>query len=219
MNLTLTNKIDVAYSSPPWWYDLRGFLILKSSYRSGLLAQVAFFEKNLRADHLEVAIGSGTLFAMVLRWRRWRKRPMPNVVGIDYAEAMLAGARRRFRDDPNIELLYGDVCDLPHTDDSFDSVNIANAFHCFADADGALESIHRVLRPGGTLAANVLLYPRGWQPCRWLSGHVNRWGIRKGILHTPYEADDVREKLKAHGFEIVEERIAGNTFNVVARKV
>lgn len=215
MTLTLTPSIDQAYSSPPWWYDLRGFLILKSSYRSGLLSQVAFFERNLSEQHLEVAIGSGTLFGMVLRWHRWRGRPTPDVVGIDYAESMLAGARRRFRDQPNIDLLFGDIGDLPHADGYFTSANIANAFHCLSDPDAALASIRRVLRPGGTLAANILLYPRGL--FRGLSERVNRWGIRKGILHTPYEADAVRDLIQAHGFTLVEDRITGNVLNLVAR--
>ena len=57
-------KVAQAYSSPPWWYDIRGFFILKLTYRSSLFAQIAFFEKNLRDKHLEVVIGTGTIFGL-----------------------------------------------------------------------------------------------------------------------------------------------------------
>lgn len=218
MNLRLAAKVESAYSSPPWWYDLRGFLILKSSYRGSLCSQIAFFERNLRERHLEVAIGSGTLYSMVQTWHRWKGRPVPQVVGVDYSEKMLGGARHRFRHQPEMELLQCDVTDLPFPDAVFDSVNVANAFHCFADADAALGNICRVLASSGTLAINVLLYPRGWQPFRWLSERVNRWGIRKGILHTPYREEDVRERLLARGLTITHERVAGNCYFVVAQK-
>lgn len=218
MDLQLATKVESAYSSPPWWYDLRGFLILKTSYRGSLLEQVAFFERNVRERHLEVAIGSGTLYSMVQTWRRWKGGAASQVVGVDYSEKMLGGARQRFRQQPEIELLQGDVTDLPFGDGTFESINVANAFHCFADADAALESMCRVLAPGGTLAMNVLLYPRGWQPFRWLSEKVNRWGIRKGILHTPYQEEDVRGLLLACGLTITQERVRGNCYFVVARK-
>ena len=42
------------YTSPAWWYDLRGFGILTLSYRGSLGTQISFFEKNLMARHLEV---------------------------------------------------------------------------------------------------------------------------------------------------------------------
>lgn len=218
MNLALLSRVESAYSSPPWWYDLRGYAILKSSYRGSLYSQIAFFQSNLRERHLEVAIGSGTLFAMVLRWHRWKGRPMPRIVGLDYSERMLSGARRRFRRRPEIELLHCDVADLPLADAAFTSVNIANALHCFSQPDAALASIVRVMAPGGTLAANVLLYPRGWLPLRWLADRVNRWGMRKGILHTPYEEEEVRRLLHRHGLQIEDEKVRGNAYFVRARK-
>src|SRR5262249_9028753 len=129
-----------------------------------------------------------------------------------------SGARHRFRNRPDFELYQCDVADLPLANTPFDSVNMANAFHCFSNPDSALDSICRVLAPGGTLAANVLLYPRGWQPFRWLSERVNHWGIEKGILYRPYHEDEVRELLHAHGLHICHERVRGNCYFVVARK-
>jgi ubiquinone/menaquinone biosynthesis C-methylase UbiE len=211
-------RIAAAYDSPPWWYDARGAVILTFAYRSTLGAQLRLFGRNMGASHLEVAIGSGTLLQLILLWRRWKGLPRVQIVGFDYAEPMLAGSIRRFRTASNIELHHADVARLDFADGSFDTANIANAIHCFPDIDGGLTELFRVLRPGGTLAANVLLYPRGPQPFRWIATRINDWGMRKGILHTPYDAEDIRRRILAAGFEIQEEKISGNTYNVVARK-
>ena len=140
------------------------------------------------------------------------------VTGIDYAPSMLAGAKKRFANDPNVQIQHADAADLPFPDASFDTANIANSIHCFPTVDGALRDIHRVLKPGGTLAANVLLYPDGLPPLRWAAQRINDWGIKKGILYSPFEEHDIRQRLIAAGYEISREFKSGNTWNVVARK-
>lgn len=212
------DEIAEAYSSPPWWYDIRGFFILTFAYNSTLWNQIGFFAPNFGPKHLEVACGTGTLLELVLRWRRFRRRPPSAVTGIDYAESMLAGARHRFARDPEVTVQHADATQLPFGDDSFDTANIANAVHCLPDVNAALRDVHRVLRPGGTLAANVLLYPRGPWPLKGIAERINGWGIRKGILYTPYQAEDVRARLLATGYEIVSESISGNCYNVLTRK-
>jgi ubiquinone/menaquinone biosynthesis C-methylase UbiE len=213
------SEIAEAYSSPPWWYDVRGFFILTFAYRSTLWEQVALFAANIRGPrHLEMAIGTGTLFAIVDRWRRWRHMPAAHIVGVDYAEAMLAGAHRRFAGRSDVELHRADVADLPFPDASFDSANIANAVHCFPDVDAGLAEMARVMKPGAPLAVNVLLVPRGLRPLRTIAERIDRWGIRKGILVTPYEQDDIRRRIVAAGFEVRRESVTGNTYNVVATR-
>ncbi|MBK8574313.1 MAG: hypothetical protein IPN90_01080 [Elusimicrobia bacterium] len=100
-------KIAKAYDSPSWWYDIRGFFILTFAYQSTLWAQIRLFAKNIRERHLEVAIGSGTLFGMILGFLRWKGRTLPSVVGMDYAAPMLAGAHHRFKNQKNIRLYEG----------------------------------------------------------------------------------------------------------------
>lgn len=212
------DQIAAAYSSPPWWYDVRGFFILTFSYNSTISAQIRHFGRNFGSRHIEIACGSGTLLDIILRWRKWKKLPDVQIVGVDYAESMLAGAIHRFSNNPLIELRLADAADLPYPDTSFDSTNIANAIHCLPDVDGALRDIFRVLKPGATFATNVLLYPRGTQPFKWIAERINRWGIRKGILYTPYERDDIRQRLFNAGFEIISESVSGNCYNVLARK-
>lgn len=212
------DEIAAAYDSPPWWYDARGFLILTFAYNSTLGRQLRFFGPNFGATHVEVACGTGTLLQMLLRWRHRKGLPATHVVGIDYAEPMLAGAIRRFARQPEIELRHADAANLPYAEATFDTANIANSIHCFPDVDGALRDIRRVLKPGGTLAANVLLYPRGSWPLRWIAERINTWGIRKGILYTPYQKDDIRKRVTGAGFEVAAEAVSGNCYELLARR-
>lgn len=212
------DEIAAAYKSEPWWYDVRGFFILTFAYNSTLGNQLRFFGPHFGAEHLEVACGTGTLLELILRWRKWNKLPPVHIVGIDYAESMLAGAMHRFRKQSTIDLQHADAAALPFSDAHFDTANIANSIHCFPDVDGALRDILRVLKPGGTLAANVLLYPRGPWPLKGIAERINRWGIKKGILYTPYKQDDIRQRVLDAGFELVAETISGNCYNILARK-
>ena len=211
-------EIAVAYKSEPWWYDVRGFFILTFAYNSTLTGQLRVFGPNFGARHLEVACGTGTLLELILHWRRWKKLPAVAITGIDYAEPMLAGARHRFAGKPGLEFLHADVAELPFQAASFDTANVANAVHCFPDVDGGLRDVLRVLKPGGTMAANVLLYPRGPWPFKGVAERINRWGVRKGILYTPYERDDIRQRVLKAGFQIVSESVSGNCYNVLACK-
>ena len=211
-------KIEQAYDSPPWWYDIRGFFILTFAYRSTLGLQIKFFGKNIKENHLEVAVGSGTLFEMILNWRKRRNLPKQKISCIDYAEPMLRGARQRFKAHQNINFMKVDVTRMPFPTESFSSVNIANSVHCFSEIDNAFKEINRVMKPDGTLAMNVLLYPKGFWPLKQISQKINTWGMKKGILFTPYEKSDIQTRLLKCGFEIVEEKVSGNAYNILVKK-
>ncbi len=211
-------EIAAAYDSPPLWYDIRGFFILTFAYNSTLPRQLTFFGNNIGPSHLELACGSGTLLDLVLRWRRWKGLPEAQICAVDYAESMLAGAVRRFRGRSNIDVRHADAAALPFADATFDTVNVANAIHCFPDIDGALREIRRVLKPGGSLATNVLLYPRTPWPLNVIARRLDDWGMRKGILYTPYRQDDIRERMTRAGFDSVAEAISGNCLELTLRK-
>jgi ubiquinone/menaquinone biosynthesis C-methylase UbiE len=212
------DEIAAAYRSAPWWYDVRGFFILTLAYNSTVTHQLRFFAPNFGPRHLEVACGTGTLLELVLRWRRLKGLPEVQVTGLDYADSMLAGARHRFRKWPNIDLQHADAGAMPFADATFDTINIANSIHCLPAVNAALKEIFRVLKPGGTFATNALLYPRGVWPFRQIAQRIDDWGIRKGILFTPYHAEDIRQRVNAVGFEVLSETISGNCYDVVALK-
>lgn len=212
------DRVDAAYSDPAWWYNLRGLGILTLAYRTTIWSQVAFLERNITENHLEVPVGTGTLLGMILRWRKLRKRAIGRIVAVDYSETMVAASRQAFANWSGVEVRRGDVANLPFGDDEFRSINVANGFHCFPDPDGAVRELFRVVQPGGTVATNVLLYPRGPQPLRWIAGKIDDWGKRKGLLVEPFELDDILQRFRAAGFSLNSQQVCGNTVNILAQK-
>ncbi len=211
-------KIDEAYSSDPWWYDLRGFLILTFAYRTTLPSQIRLFANHMGANHLEAAIGTGTLFEMILKWRQLKGEPKIKIIGFDYAERMLMGARKRFKKESQLGLVRADAAHLPWANQSFETAAIANAIHCLPDVAKSLQELYRVLKPGGTLTGNCLLQPNGNGFLDRVAKRINTWGIKKGILNRPYEKAEIIILLERAGFEIRMQEVSGNCFNFVAEK-
>jgi ubiquinone/menaquinone biosynthesis C-methylase UbiE len=64
----------------------------------------------------------------------------------------------------SVSLIVGSAEDLPFPDASFDCVNIANAIHLIANKTGLVESIARVLQPGGIFCFSSGFYAGCWPP-------------------------------------------------------
>jgi ubiquinone/menaquinone biosynthesis C-methylase UbiE len=72
------------------------------------------------------------------------------VVGLDVAAGMLARAAADTAA-PHVGFVRGDAVDLPFRDGTFDAVSCFGALYLFADPWSAVDSMIRVLRPGGRL--------------------------------------------------------------------
>jgi SAM-dependent methyltransferase len=75
-----------------------------------------------------------------------------DVVGLDFAAAMVAEARRRL---PALAFREGDAESLPFDAGSFDAIVMNFGLLHLARPDAALAEAHRVLRPGGRYAFTV----------------------------------------------------------------
>ncbi|MFI0355085.1 class I SAM-dependent methyltransferase [Actinomadura sp. 9N407] len=91
------------------------------------------------------------------------------VAGLDLAEGMLARAAAD-TDDPKVGYVRGDAVDLPFRDESFDAVCCFGALYLFEDPWRALDSMVRVLRPGGRLV--ILTSRRPSLPLSRLGGRA-----------------------------------------------
>lgn len=97
-------------------------------------------------------------------------------------------------------------------------MNVANAIHCFSKIEIALGELYRVLKPGGWLATNVLLEPRGFRVQRWVADKINRWGAQKGILYRAYREDEFLKQAEQAGFVIVHQDVRGNALFLVLQR-
>jgi ubiquinone/menaquinone biosynthesis C-methylase UbiE len=104
-----------------------------------------------------------------------------------------------------VAYVRGDAQDLPFRDHSFDAVCCFAALHLFADPFKALDSITRVLTPGGRVAIFTSCRGRS-APLRTFESVMERQsGMRM------FERDEVTGALERRGFGEIEQRVAGVT--------
>ncbi|MCB0405303.1 MAG: class I SAM-dependent methyltransferase [Bdellovibrionales bacterium] len=106
---------------------------------------------------LEVGCGTGRLLMEIARC----VSPGGSATGVDLSEPMIRIARSRAKKtklEPAVQLLQGDLLNLPFGDETFDKVFSCFTLELFPEADrlGALKEMYRVLRPGGILAVASL---------------------------------------------------------------
>ena len=106
---------------------------------------------------LDVATGTGELARQLSR-----ANSESVVVGMDFCETMLRGARPKVKADPRsgpVELVLGDALHLPFADNTFDCVTIGFALRNVADIPAAFGEIARVARPGGRVVSLEIVRP------------------------------------------------------------
>ena len=96
----------------------------------------------------------GTAPATIAAGRR--VSPTGAVVGVDFSEGMLAIARRNVAAAGlrNVELVTGDMCALPYTEE-FDAVVCVLGIFFVEDMAVAARTLWRAVRPGGQLAVTT----------------------------------------------------------------
>lgn len=102
---------------------------------------------------LDVATGTADLALLLKRYK-----PQARVIGVDFAEPMLAiGRAKAARRGLDVPLLQGDGLNLDFPDNAFDAVTIAYGLRNFADYAGGLREFYRVLKSGGRVV--ILEFP------------------------------------------------------------
>ena len=112
-----------------------------------------------QATVLDVACGTGEFERLVLA-----ENPAQQMFGVDISEKMLLVAREKINAYPNVSFQTSSASFLPFTNNSFDIVVSASAFHYFEDPLAALAEMKRVLKPDGTLV--ILDWCKDYLPCQ-----------------------------------------------------
>jgi ubiquinone/menaquinone biosynthesis C-methylase UbiE len=114
-----------------------------------------FVGRKPRRAILDLGCGNGNHLGLYLR----HVGPEGKVTGMDRQDSLIAGARQRYGEIPNLDLRTGSMDDpLPFPDESFDLCFSNFAIYYVHDARQILNELRRVMKPG---AEAVLIGPTG----------------------------------------------------------
>ncbi|MGB8458933.1 MAG: bifunctional demethylmenaquinone methyltransferase/2-methoxy-6-polyprenyl-1,4-benzoquinol methylase UbiE [Candidatus Acidiferrum sp.] len=161
-------------------YDLLNHLLslhLDRLWRKRVARHLRTILEKPEAAVLDLCCGTGDLAFELARAGQAR------VVGADFAHPMLVRANEKSASQLNpssngapriLPFLEADALRLPFADQSFDLVTTAFGFRNLANYESGLREIHRVLRPGGTIA--ILEFT---EPPPGFLGATYRWYFRE----------------------------------------
>ena len=95
-------------------------------------------------DILDVACGTGVMFPYYL------KRDIRSITAIDISPKMADIAAEKYRQEPRVNVICGDVEELSF-DRKFDLIVIYNAFPHFPEPERLIAALSALLNPGGRL--------------------------------------------------------------------
>lgn len=98
---------------------------------------------------LDAGCGTGSLTRAIAA-----RTKTADIHGIDFSAAYIEHATKN-SDDARIHFRVGDICALPYEKASFDRTMSLLVLHFVPDTEKAISELHRVTRPGGTVAAAV----------------------------------------------------------------
>jgi len=153
----------------------------------------------LSAGEVVLDLGSGGGIDMLLSAKR--VGPTGKAYGLDMTDEMLALAEENKRKAgvQNVELLRGEIENIPLPDNSVDVVISNCVINLSADKDRVLREAFRVLRPGGRLAVSDVVTRGEIQP--EIRKSVLLW---VGCIAGALDESEYRSKLESAGFEQID---------------
>ena len=136
---------------------------------------------------------------------RWAAAAGSRTFGVDISPGIVRGARRNFEERSlTLHGVRSDVRTLPFQSGSFDAVYSMGTVEHFADTDGAVREIFRVVRPGGRVVIGV---PNRWDPFLrpLLVVLLYRLGLYGYGYEKSYSRRTFRRMLTRAGFEVTAE--------------
>ena len=136
---------------------------------------------------------------------RWAAEAGSLAFGVDISPGIVRGARRNFEERSlTLHGVRSDVRTLPFQSESFDAVYSMGTVEHFADTDGAVREIFRVVRPGGRVVIGV---PNRWDPFLrpLLVVLLYRLGLYGYGFEKSYSRRTFRRMLTRAGFKVTAE--------------
>jgi len=116
------------------------------------LPELYHYLKRMNAGHLlDIATGEGDFLLFLLE----SFNSYESATGLDYNPETLNIAARKFLNH-KVELIQGNVRKLPFEENYFNTVSVSNSLHHFDAPSKALQSMMRIIVPGGAMIINEM---------------------------------------------------------------
>ena len=154
---------------------------------------------------LDVGCGSGRLLELLIS-----KYPNIEAFGIDLSENMIAQAKNNLHS--NVQLVTGDVEDMPWPDNVFDLMICNGSFHHYPNPQKSLQEMQRVLKSNGQL-----LIADPWWPDR-IRNVINYY--LKSPLNASgdvwiYSQQDIKQLFAKTSFRSIQWELIDKTYFIV----
>ena len=139
------------------------------------LTELQKFLKRINAGHLlDVATGEGDFLIYLLS----SFSSFESATGLDINPEILKKAKQKIGNQ-KVEFMQGNVRKLPFEDNYFDTISVANSLHHFDHPEKAIQSMLRVLIPGGLLIINEMINNGQLNPAQ--QAHFEYHSLKAGI--------------------------------------
>ncbi len=145
-------------------------------------------------------LGSGTGIST----RQLHKNGFKNVIGVDRDVLMIKEARAANNQACSIKYIQADIAmGLPFSDEQFDVVTAASAFHWFSNSS-SIHEVARILKPHGYyfVIGGKARYQTSHKP-NPLRENIERIMEESGVQKMKKQASPVPDVLEEHGFKII----------------
>ena len=160
------------FSSTVRTYDFLNHLFSMNIDRLWRRRLIRLLDLPVNGELLDVCTGTGDVAIAVAKKRRALK-----IVGVDFSQEMLYGARRKIDAagaGARVELLLADATNLPFADNRFDAATVAFGLRNLTDRSAGISEMTRVVKSGGRVA--ILEFT---PPPDGLFGSLYDWYMRK----------------------------------------
>lgn len=128
------------------WADNYDNPLTSITFRQTNAKIVQLLNPKRNSSFLDVGCGSGILLKNLLNLNRNIK-----LYGLDITPKMVEVAKRKFVNEPSVEIMLGSAINMPYKNNTFDYVTCASSFHHHPDPLQSAKEMVRVLKPGGKL--------------------------------------------------------------------
>lgn len=204
---THEEQLAQARAANPAWYVLEQPPEAISPWRHHLRKRRRYVEsvlqRELQARHqvqvptlLDLGCGDGNNLV-------WLAAYAERLYGSDYNLVRISRARQRC---PDAILFLGDILDYPVRDACFDVIFFNHVIEHVSDDAGALQTVRRILKPGGLLILGTPNEGAWW----WQIAYRRAPDVRAKTDHVHfYTARSIGRKMEAAGLRLIETRHLG----------